>query len=92
MDDVKVRIRLFGAFRRYAGGADVWLDVPRGTTVAALRTRLGEALRAACPSFAEQGLLDVSVLADDVRILEDAHRIGDADGLSLAILPPVCGG
>ena len=91
MDPVRVRVRLFGAFRKYATGGDVAFDVPLGTTVAALRAHLGEALRRACPAFADQPLLDASVLADDERILDDAQALGAGD-LSLAVLPPVCGG
>lgn len=93
MDPVRVCVRLFGAFRKYSSGADVYVsfDVPRGTTVAALRQHLGEALRCNCPAFADQQLLDVSVLADDERILDDGQLLGD-DRVSLAVLPPVCGG
>jgi molybdopterin converting factor small subunit len=91
MEAIRVRVRLFGAFRKYSERAEVALDVPRGTTVAALRRHLGEALRAACPGFADQPLLDISALADDERILDDAHLLG-GDRLSLAVLPPVCGG
>lgn len=93
MKPIHVRVRLFGAFRRYEGDAELRVEVPSGTTVAALRSRVGEALRAACPTFRDQGLLDVSVLADDERILDDGLALGEErDGFTLAILPPVCGG
>lgn len=90
---VTVRIRLFGAFRKYSNGDELALEVARGTTVAALRERLGDALRRGCAAFAEQALLDVSVLADDERILDDGDAVGlGADRVALAVLPPVCGG
>jgi molybdopterin converting factor small subunit len=92
MESVQVDVRLFGAFRKYAPDA-VSLEVPRGTTVAALRQRLAAALRREWPTFHEQGLLDVSVFADDERILADDEQVGvDARRVALAILPPVCGG
>jgi molybdopterin converting factor small subunit len=93
MDEVRVSVRLFGAFRKYANGSEIALDVPRGTTVAALRRHLGEALRRGCAAFAEQQLLDVSVLADDEQILDDRQPLGcGADRVALSVLPPVCGG
>jgi molybdopterin converting factor small subunit len=91
MDPVRVCVRLFGAFRKYSSGADVSFEVPGGTTVAAVRRHLGEALQRACPAFSDQQLLDVSVLADDERILDDAQLLR-GDRVSLAVLPPVCGG
>jgi molybdopterin converting factor small subunit len=93
MDDVQVRIQLFGAFRKYADGSDVSLEVPRGTTVSALRAYLAEALRRGCPAFDGEGLLELSAVADDERILDDTTPLGlSVDRLRLAILPPVCGG
>ncbi|BDG05555.1 MoaD/ThiS family protein [Anaeromyxobacter oryzae] len=93
MKPIQVRVRLFGAFRKYSSGAELRVDVPSGTTVSALRARVGEALRAACPTFGDQGLLDVSVLADDERILDEDQALGDGhDEITLAVLPPVCGG
>lgn len=93
MEHVRVSVRLFGAFRKYGDGSEIAVEVPRGTTVAALRRHLGDALRRCCAAFAEQQLLDVSVLADDERILEDGEPLGwGADRVALAILPPVCGG
>jgi molybdopterin synthase sulfur carrier subunit len=90
---LRVEVRLFGAFRKYANGSEVSLEVPRGTTVSALRKHLGEALRRGAASFADQPLLDASVLADDEEILDDAQPLGGGgDRIFLAVLPPVCGG
>jgi molybdopterin converting factor small subunit len=92
MDRVRVRVELYGSFRRYSD-ADLAFEVPRGTTVSALRRHLGDALRRACPSFAAQGLLDASVLADASRVLDEEQLVGHGiDEVSLAVLPPVCGG
>jgi molybdopterin converting factor small subunit len=93
MEPVRVSVRLFGAFRRYSNGADVSLVVPRGTTVGALREHLGEALRRGSPAFHDQALLDVSVLADQESILDDAQPLASrAEPIVVAVLPPVCGG
>ncbi len=92
MPPIHVDIRLFGSFRRYASGG-LTLDVPRGTVGSTLRRRIAEALRRASPSFDDDGLLALSVVADEHRVLEDADPVGAGlDRVSLAILPPVCGG
>ncbi len=93
MDEVSVQVRLFGPFRRYGNGAELSFRVPRGTTVAALRGHLAEALRRASGAFDGEGLLERSVLADEHRILTEDLPLGvDADRIALAVLPPVCGG
>ena len=92
-DTVRVCVRLFGAFRKYADGAEVTFEVPRDTTVSALRAHLGEALRRQLPAFGDQELLDVSVVADEDGILDDGQRLGaGVHPIVLAVLPPVCGG
>jgi molybdopterin converting factor small subunit len=89
---VQVQVRLFGAFRA-SGSDELTFVVPRGTEVRAVRRRVGEALRARHPGFADDALLAVSALADERRVLDDGEPLGDlADRVCLAILPPVCGG
>ncbi len=45
------------------------------------------------PTFGDDGLLEVSVLADDQHVLEDSEQVGTGlDQVSIAVLPPVCGG
>ena len=93
MDTVAVRVQLFGGLRKYGNGSDVAFDVPRGTTVSTLRTYLIEALRRASPAFAGQDLVNASALADDSRILDESQQLGcGVAEVSLAALPPVCGG
>jgi molybdopterin converting factor small subunit len=93
MRSIRVCVQLFGAFRKYSSGSALRFEVPPGTTVSALRAHLGEALRSLCPAFPDQALLDVSVLADEDRILDDGQSLGPGlDEVSLAVLPPVCGG
>lgn len=92
MSAIQVEIRLFGAFRKY--GDDVLVvEVPRGARVGAVRRRVADELRRRYPTFAEEALLDVSVVADAQRVLGDGDLLdGGAGRLSLAVLPPVCGG
>lgn len=92
MSTVEVRVRLFGAFRRYASD-EVTVELPRGEKVGALRPRIAEALRRRCPAFADEALLEASVLADERRVLAEDDPIDAGSGpVTLAVLPPVCGG
>ncbi len=89
---VEVHVRLFGAVRA-CGSAALTFVRPRGPEVRAVRRRVGEALRARHPGFADDALLAVSALADDRRVLDDGEPVGGGgERVTLAILPPVCGG
>lgn len=93
MYPVRVHVQLFGVFRKYSQGAEVIFDVPRGSPVSALRKSLAHALHKTCPTFGDDGLLEVSVLADDHHVLDDEEQVGSGlDQVSIAVLPPVCGG
>jgi molybdopterin converting factor small subunit len=92
MSAIQVQVRLFGAFRKYATD-ELIVELPRGSRVGALRRRLADELRRRCPTFVDEALLDVSVLADAHRVLADGDVVdGGAGRVSLAVLPPVCGG
>jgi molybdopterin converting factor small subunit len=86
-----VRLRLFGAFRDAAEGGELRLEVPPGSTVAHLRSRVKEALARARATRSHDHLVDLSAVASDSAILPESHRLGEAD-VCLSILPPVCGG
>ncbi|HTP29469.1 MAG TPA: hypothetical protein VMK12_27865 [Anaeromyxobacteraceae bacterium] len=89
---VRVRVRLFGALRKYSSEPEIAFDVPRNTRVAALREHLTEILKRTHPAF-DGALITASVLADESRILREDEEVGtSADEASLALLPPVCGG
>lgn len=83
MSDINIRVKYFGAFRKYGTAIDVVLK--QGASVAmvkeALCTALGEG---------QNSLIYDSVLANDADILPEAH-IFETD-CKLSILPPVCGG
>ncbi len=84
---MRVRLRLFGAFRDADARGELVLDLPPGSTVALLRAHLKAAL--AAPRHAQ--LVDVSALASDAGLLPDSDVLGGAD-VCLSVLPPVCGG
>jgi molybdopterin converting factor small subunit len=89
-DLVAVRVSLFGTFRELAEAAELWLAVPRGTTVSQLRRHLRDEL---ARSPAHRDLVDASALAFDDGILLESEALGRAgDPVRVAILPPVCGG
>ncbi len=89
-DRVRVRLLLFGAFRQLTEGAELTLDVPRGTTVSGLRGHLKEALARARPSQDVAALVESSALASDTGILAESHVFGrDADDAPVCLLPPV---
>jgi molybdopterin converting factor small subunit len=92
-DRVRIRLLLFGAFREFAEGAELTLDVPRGTTVAGLRGHLKEALARSRPTQDVGELVESSALASATGILAESHAFaGDADDAPVCLLPPVCGG
>ena len=80
---MKIKIRLFGAFRKYSDTGELELEIPENSTVNEL---CGE-LRSLIP---DEGLISESAIADESRILEKTEKI--KEGSTLAILPPVCGG
>ena len=90
---VRIRLLLFGAFRDLAHGAELNLEVPRGTTVADLRPRICDALARVRTSVDVGELVESSALASDSGILAESHAFGrHADEPPVCLLPPVCGG
>jgi molybdopterin converting factor small subunit len=93
VDSIRVRVELFGAFRKYSKEGVISFEVPRGTTVSKVRGHLVEALRRECPSFDGVALVESSVLAAEREILDEGQPLGTGtDLVQLAVLPPVCGG
>jgi hypothetical protein len=67
--------------------------VPRGTTVAGLRSHLKDALARARPSADVSELVESAALASDTGILAESHAFGcDTGDAPVCLLPPVCGG
>jgi molybdopterin converting factor small subunit len=85
---IKVNLSLYGAFRQL-GVSKITLALPNDPTVADLRKSL-ESFLAQSDKKILNALVNASVFATDETILKDGDKI--LPGLSLAILPPVCGG
>lgn len=83
MSDIDIKVRLFGAFRKY--GEELSFSVPAGSPLLVVRRKLENLV-----SAADKALVQSAAFADDDSILgEDAVITSDA---RLAVLPPVCGG
>jgi molybdopterin converting factor small subunit len=87
----EVKVRLFGAFRKYENGSStVLVKVPLPCTPAQLRMSLTSFFQAQRKDFSDEALLGKSVVADENHVFAEDEVIEQAS--SLALLPPVCGG
>lgn len=86
---ITVSIKMFGAFRKYHPDI-LTIDAPAGVSVADIKVLLATKLRQINTAFIDDELIGKSVLADNQRIMSADETINTP--LSLAILPPVCGG
>lgn len=84
-----VTIRLFGAFRNYISAPSVILEVATGSTAGMVRQNLEDYFLAHSENF-DRKIIAESMLATEEAVLELDDVI--PGGVSLAILPPVCGG
>jgi molybdopterin converting factor small subunit len=89
---VEIRVRLFGAFRRWSPDGELRLSAPPGTSAAALRALLLSALERQHTGFDGRALVSGSALADETRLLDEGWTVPVGGPVELAILPPVCGG
>lgn len=89
---IELRVRLFGAFRRWAPGGAVTIAAPQGATAADVRRLVAAALAQGGAGEDGAALLQRSALADEQRLLGEGWTVPAASKLELAVLPPVCGG
>ncbi len=87
---LEVKIRLFGAFRKYGNGSEIELKVPPLSPLSVVRNVLVAHLLHLDPDFSDVDLVNDSAFALENEILQGESKIEQA--CSLAILPPVCGG
>jgi hypothetical protein len=85
---IKVNITLYGAFRQL-GVNKIILEIPSHSTCAILRESLIQYLHTSQIKISSD-LVRASVFATDECVLPNSALI--TDNLSLAVLPPVCGG
>ncbi len=83
-----VKIRFFGAFRKY--GDHAVLDLPDGISVDDLKDRLARHLSGQVPDFSDAQLIHDSAVACNDTIVDSRYKV--RFGQSISILPPVCGG
>lgn len=87
---MEVKVRLFGAFRKYGNGSELQLELSENSTVRDLRAALARKLTALDPGFRDQGLVEDSAFASEAEVLAETAAL--ARGAVVAVLPPVCGG
>lgn len=83
MTDIRLTVRLFGAFRSF--GSDVMIAVHSGASVTDVKNKLTQSLQGVDPQLVQD-----SVLGNDHEIISD-NAVFTRD-TALALLPPVCGG
>lgn len=85
---MNITIQCFGAFRPF--GDALSLSVAHGTTVADLHGLFLKKLKEIDPSFDNPILIDNSRFATETALLASSTPL--AEGMQLAVIPPVSGG
>ncbi|MEN9902350.1 MAG: hypothetical protein RL651_1014 [Pseudomonadota bacterium] len=88
-DKLNISVQLFGAFRRFHP-QPVELSIEKNAKIKEVKSALEDALRKLNPEFNDEELLSKSVLANNQKIYQDDDVI--VESVTIAILPPVCGG
>ncbi len=81
---MEVRVLLFASVRQSAGGDEIRIDVPDGTTAGDLLDRLREKIPAL------EGLADRIKLAVNEEFVDRSYEIQPGD--AVAVIPPMSGG
>ena len=81
---MEVRVLLFASVRQSAGGDEIRIDVPDGTTAGDLLDRLREKIPAL------EGLADRIKLAVNEEFVDRSYKIQPGD--EAAVIPPMSGG
>ena len=87
---IQIQIKLFGGFRKYENGNDLFLLLKEESSIAEIREVFIERMKIENSNFNETALVFDSVFANEENILMDTDKISQST--ILAILPPVCGG
>lgn len=87
---IEVKVRLFGAFRKYGDGREIAVGLPERSGLNELKSALAGKLRAEHAGFSGEGLLASSAFADESVLLPPDMKFERS--CSVAVLPPVCGG
>lgn len=87
---IEVRVKLFGAFRKYGDGREIVVELRERSGLGELKSALAEKLRVRHAGFSDGGLLASSAFAGESAILSSEVKFERS--CSVAVLPPVCGG
>ena len=87
---IQLKIKLFGAFRKYGNGEAIPLELSEPISISELKNALSQKLQELHSGFDQSELLNESVFADDTAILMQDTVIEKSGEVS--VLPPVCGG
>lgn len=85
----KIKLKCFGAFRKYVHSGEIMMSVPENINVAEFKDLLVVELKKTHPEFSETTLIHDSALATEEKVLTLHEPLS---GENFAILPPVCGG
>ncbi|MFN8370696.1 MAG: MoaD/ThiS family protein [Bacteriovoracaceae bacterium] len=86
----KIKVRIFGAFRKYFEAPTLEITLEEQVTVSSFKQIFQKNLKALNCNFNEDKLVEESAIASEDEILTDNFIINQI--MNLAILPPVCGG
>ncbi|MGZ3773868.1 MAG: MoaD/ThiS family protein [Pseudobdellovibrionaceae bacterium] len=86
----QIKIKLFGAFKKYVPKGNLSLEISEIATVHEVRQLIENKIRHDVPSFQDASLIHESAMASSEDILQETDLVFQYD--ELAILPPVCGG
>lgn len=89
-DELVISLRLFGEFRQYFEGDFAEITLPRGAGIQDLREAFKAAVIERNPGVADVGVVNRAAIADENAIL-DSDFVFEQD-MTLAVLPPMCGG
>jgi len=85
-----IKIRLFGALKKFTEAGVALLEVPEMCSVRELHEPLKHRLSGEFPGEFKGELVDRAALASEARVLGNHEPVGWPG--TLALLPPVCGG
>ena len=91
MEKIEIHINLFGAFRDLQSGPSFRFHTYLPISVSDLKKNLVHEFASLAPSKVDiSALLQVSAVATEKKVLTDHEIISEK--VTLALLPPVCGG
>lgn len=86
----KIKIRLFGAFRKYVPEGIIVIPIDNILTAKELKKNINTYLIENVVGYNESSLVFESAIATDAEIIQDDTVLNNCQ--NLALLPPVCGG